>query len=49
MIQQSRMLLQTSGVLTGMVTIGVIGFAMNEAMLALEHRLVPWKGMDARP
>lgn len=48
MIQQSRVLLQTSSVLTGMVVIGAIGFAMNAAMLGLERWLVPWRGADAR-
>ncbi len=48
MIQQSRMLLQTASVLTGMVAIGAIGFAMNAAMLRLEQWLVPWRGSDMR-
>jgi NitT/TauT family transport system permease protein len=43
LIQQSRMLLQTQVVLTGMITIGMIGFAMNIGMTWLEHRLIPWK------
>lgn len=43
MIQQSRMLLQTNYVLTGMVVIGIIGFAMNAGMVWLEQRLIPWK------
>ena len=48
MIQQSRMLLQTSSVLTGMIVIAAIGFAMNTAMLRIEQWLVPWRGADAR-
>ena len=42
MIQQNRVLLQTQNVLVGMVTIGIIGFAMSGAMTAIERRLVPW-------
>jgi NitT/TauT family transport system permease protein len=43
LIQQSRLLLQTPVVLTGMITIGMIGFAMNAGMMWLERRLIPWK------
>jgi ABC-type nitrate/sulfonate/bicarbonate transport system permease component len=43
MIQQSRLLLQTQFVLTGMIVIGIIGFAMNAVMTAIERRLVPWQ------
>lgn len=43
MIQQSRMLLQTNYVLSGMIVIGIIGFAMNAGMVWLEHKLIPWK------
>jgi ABC-type nitrate/sulfonate/bicarbonate transport system permease component len=43
MIQQSRLLLQTQFVVTGMVVIGLIGFAMNAVMTAVERRLVPWQ------
>lgn len=43
MIQQSRLLLQTQNVVTGMIAIGVIGFAMNAAMTVVERRLVPWQ------
>jgi len=43
MIQQSRVLMQTRYVVSGMVTIGVIGFAMSEAMGLLERRLMPWQ------
>ncbi|HEV8440602.1 MAG TPA: ABC transporter permease [Methylomirabilota bacterium] len=42
MIQQNRVLLQTQNVVVGMITIGVIGFAMSGAMSAIERRLVPW-------
>ncbi|WP_081710850.1 MULTISPECIES: ABC transporter permease [unclassified Afipia] len=48
MIQQSRMLLQTHYVLTGMVVIGIIGFAMDVGMVWLERRLIPWKGGRTR-
>lgn len=43
MIQQSRVLLQTAQVVTGMITIGIIGFAMNALMTVLERRLIPWQ------
>ena len=43
MIQQSRVLLQTAQVVTGMITIGIIGFAMNALMTLLERRLIPWQ------
>src|SRR5260221_3403356 len=42
MIQQSRVLIRTRYVVSGMVTIGLIGFAMSEAMGILERRLMPW-------
>ena len=48
LIQQSRMLLQTQVVLTGMITIGMIGFAMNTGMTWLERRLIPWKVSEPR-
>jgi NitT/TauT family transport system permease protein/sulfonate transport system permease protein len=34
-------------VLTGMITIGIIGFVMNAGMIWLERRLIPWK-VDGR-
>jgi NitT/TauT family transport system permease protein/sulfonate transport system permease protein len=43
MIQQSRLLLQTQYVVTGMIVIGIIGFAMNGAMSMIERRMVPWQ------
>ncbi len=43
MIQQSRVLLQTQQVVTGMIAIGIIGFAMNSLMTLLERRLIPWR------
>jgi NitT/TauT family transport system permease protein/sulfonate transport system permease protein len=49
MIQQSRLLLQTQVVLTGMITIGIIGFIMNLGMLWLERRLIPWKVSGPQP
>ena len=42
MIQQNRLLLQTQNVLAGMVTIGIVGYAMSAAMERLERRLVKW-------
>ncbi len=42
MIQQNRVLLQTQNVVTGMITIGFVGFAMSAAMSMLERRLIPW-------
>lgn len=42
MIQQNRVLLQTHYVVTGMITIGMVGFAMSAAMSLLEKRLIPW-------
>lgn len=43
MIQQSRLLMQTQNVVTGMIAIGVIGFAMNAGMTLIERRLIPWR------
>jgi ABC-type nitrate/sulfonate/bicarbonate transport system permease component len=43
MIQQSRVLLQTDNVVTGMIAIGVIGFAMNGIMTIIERQLIPWQ------
>jgi ABC-type nitrate/sulfonate/bicarbonate transport system permease component len=34
--------LQTQNVVTGMVTIGVVGFAMSALMEVAEKRLLPW-------
>jgi NitT/TauT family transport system permease protein/sulfonate transport system permease protein len=42
LIQQSRLLLQTQNVLAGMITIGVVGFAMNAVMEWIERRLTGW-------
>jgi len=42
MIQLARTMIETEKVMAGMVVIGVIGFAMNAAMLALERKLIPW-------
>lgn len=49
LIQQSRLLLQTQNVLTGMAAIGVIGFAMNAGMAWIERRLIPWGPAQSRP
>jgi NitT/TauT family transport system permease protein len=43
MIQLNRVLLQTPNVVAGMITIGVIGFAMNALMSYFERRLIPWQ------
>lgn len=42
MIQLARTLIETEKVMAGMIVIGVIGFAMNAAMLWLERKLIPW-------
>ena len=42
MIQQNRVLLQTQNVVTGMVTIGLIGFMMSAAMGWIERRIIAW-------
>ena len=49
MIQQSRLLLQTQFVVTGMIVIGIIGFAMNVVMTLIERRLVPWQESSRTP
>ena len=43
LIQQSRLLLQTQYVVTGMIVIGIIGFGMNSLMSIIERKLVPWQ------
>ena len=43
MIQQNRVLLQTQNVVTGMITIGLVGFAMSGLMSVIEQRLIPWR------
>lgn len=43
MIQQNRVLLQTQNVVTGMITIGLVGFAMSALMSVIEKRLIPWR------
>ncbi|RXF75630.1 ABC transporter permease [Hansschlegelia zhihuaiae] len=42
MIQLARTMIETEKVMAGMVVIGVVGFAMNAAMLWLERKLIPW-------
>jgi NitT/TauT family transport system permease protein/sulfonate transport system permease protein len=42
MIQQNRVLLQTQNVVTGMITIGIVGFLMSALMEIAERRLLPW-------
>jgi len=48
MIQQNRLLLQTQNVLAGMVTIGIVGYAMSAAMERLERSLVKWSAAGRR-
>lgn len=43
MIQLARTLIETEKVIAGMIVIGVIGYAMNNAMLYAEAKLTPWK------
>ena len=44
MIQANRLALETSLVLVGMCTIGLLGALMSVALEALErHVLIPWK------
>lgn len=49
MIQQSRLLLQTQYVVTGMIVIGAIGFAMNGVMTLIERWLLPWQPSSRGP
>ncbi len=42
-IQNNRTLMQTQNVVVGMITIGMLGFAMNAIMGWIERRLMPWK------
>ena len=42
MIQQNRVLLQTQNVVTGMIVIGLVGYAMSALMERAERRLIPW-------
>ena len=42
-IQNSRVLMQTENLVVGMITIGMLGFAMNAIMSWIERRLMPWK------
>lgn len=41
-IQLKRLFLRTDGVLAGMLVIGLLGYAMNRGLLALENRLTTW-------
>ena len=43
MIQMSRLNLETSYVLVGMVTIGVLGSLMGAALSSVERYVLPWK------
>lgn len=42
LIQLNRLLLNTERVMAGMITIGILGYAMNHAARRLERRLTPW-------
>lgn len=44
MIQVNRVLFEIPNILVGMITIGLIGFGVNELMRVLENRLLPWVG-----
>ena len=41
-IQMHRLMLETEGVMVGMLSIGLLGFAMGALARGLERRLVPW-------
>ena len=41
-IQLHRLMLETEGVIVGMLTIGLMGYAMGAAARWLERRLLPW-------
>jgi len=41
-IQMHRLMLETEGVIVGMLAIGTLGFAMGDVARRLERRLVPW-------
>ena len=41
-IQLNRVMLNTDRVIAGMLVIGLVGLAMNRALLQLERRLTPW-------
>lgn len=43
MIQLNRILLQTDKIVVGMISIGVIGMAMNQGMVLLERRWLVWE------
>lgn len=42
MIQMNRVIFEIPNILVGMITIGIIGFVINEVMGILEVRLLPW-------
>ena len=42
LIQQSRMLFQINNVVAGMVTIGLVGFAMSAILERIERRVNAW-------
>jgi NitT/TauT family transport system permease protein/sulfonate transport system permease protein len=44
MIQMNRVVFEIPNILVGMITIGLIGFVVNELMRVLEARLLPWVG-----
>lgn len=41
-IQMHRLVLETEGVIVGMLTIGLLGFGMGAIARGLERRLLPW-------
>jgi taurine transport system permease protein len=44
MILQASQFLQTSTIFVGIITIGLLAFALDRSLRALERRLAPWKG-----
>jgi taurine transport system permease protein len=44
MILQASQFLQTGTIFVGIITIGLLAFALDRSLRALERRLAPWKG-----
>ena len=47
LIEDARRRFATDAVLVGIVVIGVIGLALNQLMLLLERRVVPWRFLES--
>jgi ABC-type nitrate/sulfonate/bicarbonate transport system permease component len=43
MINYYREVLRSDLILVGMLTIGIVGFSMDRALLWLERKLLPWR------